>query len=68
MFLRDWLIFGLEKSFQHDVGYFGREEHLARRNVFHSICELRREIGFQDVTTSPGFQDAANHLVGFMHG
>src|ERR1700730_17141035 len=39
----------LEKSLQHDFGYFRCEETLALRNGFHGFREALREIGFQKV-------------------
>src|SRR5229473_6332960 len=45
-----------EKSFQHDFRHLWGEETLALRNCFHGFRETVREIGFQNVPVSPGFQ------------
>ena len=57
----------LEKSFQHDFGYFRSEETLTRSNGFHGFREAVREIGFQNVPVSPGIQCTAHHLVRLVH-
>src|ERR1700722_5505304 len=38
-----------ENSFQHDFGYFRRNETLTRDNGFHGFGKITREIGFQKV-------------------
>ena len=57
----------LEKSLQHDFGYFRCEETLALRNSFHGFREALREIGFQKVPVSPCSQCALHHLVRLVH-
>jgi len=66
---RRWgsLISILEKSLQYDVGYFGGEEELTRRDILHGVNEICREIGFQDIGEGSGLENAVNHLVGLMH-
>ena len=61
------LISILEKSVQHDGGYFGGEKELTGRDIPHSVNEICREIGFQDVGEGPGLENSVNHLVGLMH-
>lgn len=53
----------LEKSLQHDFGYFRSEEPLAVRNGFDGFDEALREIGFQKIPVSPCFQCTLHHLV-----
>src|SRR6266849_7082128 len=53
----------LQKSLQHNFGYFVGEETLALRNDFHSLREALREIGFQKVSTGPDLQCPAYHVV-----
>src|SRR6266446_4489615 len=57
------LAISVEKSLQHDFGYFKGEETLALCNGLHGFRKALREIGFQEVPASPRLQGAAYHLV-----
>src|ERR1700686_2738411 len=56
----------LEKSFQHDFGYFGGEETPPLRNDFDGFYDGFRSIGFQYVSASSCMQCALHHLAGLV--